>query len=117
MFRALVKWLLGASKDPGICWDEIDSLRVVTRESASDGYWRAAVEQVLCETAEADILFTRVAAGRQLATTTIPKPLHGEQAMIQRLQPDSPSSELRLSDASGQRATEIRARQTWLGLW
>ena len=117
MFRFLFKLLFGGNEEPSVNWSEIDSLRVITRESASDGYYRTAVEQALCDTGDAFVLFTRVGDGKFLARTTIPKPLEPDQALIQRFQPEARSFGLHLHPAAGRQSREILCRRTWFGLW
>ena len=117
MFRYLCKLLFGGEHQPSVNWSETDSLGVIVRESATDGYYRMAVEQVLCETGDALVLFTRVGQDRFLARTEIPKPLQCELALIQRFQPESKSFGLQLSPTQGRTAREIACRRTWFGLW
>jgi hypothetical protein len=117
MFRFLFKLLFGGADDPSVDWSEIDTLRVVARETASDGYYRRTVEQVLCESGDAFVLFTRVGDGLFLARTTLPRPLQPDQALIQRFRPDAGSYGLQLTPAGGRSATETLCRRTWFGLW
>ncbi len=117
MFRFLFKLLFGGTDDPSVNWSEIDSLRVIARETASDGYYRRSVEQVLCESGDDFVLYTRVGDGLFLARTTLPRPLQPDQALIQRFQPEAGSYGLQLAPAGGRRATETVCRRTWFGLW
>jgi hypothetical protein len=117
MFRFLFKLLFGGSGEPPVNWSEIDSLRVIARESATDGYYRRPGEQALCDTGDAFVLFTRVGDNKFLARTTIPKPLEPDQALIQRFQPEARTFGLHLHPAAGRQSSEVLCRRTWFGLW
>jgi hypothetical protein len=117
MLRFLFKRLFGGSDDPSVNWSEIDTLRVIARETATDGYYRSASEQALCDAGDAFVLFTRVGDGKFLARTTIPKPLDPDQALIQRFQPEARSFGLHLHPAAGREPREVVCRRTWFGLW
>jgi len=117
MFRFLFKLIFGGNDSPSVDWSEIDSLRVIARETATDGYYRTTVEQVLCETGDVLVLFTRVGDGELLARTTIPKPLNPEQALIKRFQPEARSFGLHLGPDDGCESPEVVCRRTRFGLW
>jgi hypothetical protein len=117
MLRFLVKLIFGGSDEPAVNWSEIDTLPVIARESATDGYYRRPGEQALCDTGDAFVLFTRVGEDKFLARTTIPKPLDPDQALIQRFQPEARSFGLHLHPAAGRKSTEVLCRRTWFGLW
>jgi hypothetical protein len=95
MFRKLMSRLLGADLGPAVSWSEIESMKTVARISTevSRGYsGKETMEQVLCDSGNGYVLFTRRLSSGMLTRISFGKQLNGREMRLAEWQPGPPAA-------------------------
>jgi hypothetical protein len=121
MFRKFMSRLLGADLEPAVSWSESESMQAVARISVEvpRGFsGKETMEQVLCDSGNGYVLFTRRVSSGMLSRISFGKQLNGREMRLAEWQPGPPPAyRLQLSPLDGATVTYAMARPTWFRLW